>query len=166
MGRSHRCFGSVGSGSRVGASFDGAAAGLRAMSASWERSVRRVSPITDPSFAIDSDAMATPFSSATPAQDAMPTTRGLNFYLEDRNFQLLCESVMDAETFARAAPHLTALGEIAGDARGAPARRPGGRGGRWGGGGSPTRGPRWPIAARRRCARGTSRGGAWTRWCA
>ena len=59
--------------------------------------------------------MATPFSSATPAQDAMPTTRGLNFYLEDRNFQLLCESVMDAETFARAAPHLTALGEIAGD---------------------------------------------------
>jgi alkylation response protein AidB-like acyl-CoA dehydrogenase len=58
--------------------------------------------------------MATPFSSATPAQDAMPTTRGLNFYLEDRNFQLLCESVMDAETFARAAPHLTALGEIAG----------------------------------------------------
>jgi len=45
----------------------------------------------------------------------MPTTRGLNFYLEDRNFQLLCESVMDAETFARAAPHLTALGEIAGD---------------------------------------------------
>src|SRR4026208_659248 len=115
MGRSHRCFGSVGSGFRVGASFDGAAAGLRAMSASWERSVRRVSPITDPSFAIDSDAMATPFSSATPAQDAMPTTRGLNFYLEDRNLQLLCESVMDAETFARAAPHLTALGEIAGD---------------------------------------------------
>src|SRR4029450_1717409 len=54
-------------------------------------------------------------SPVTPAQDAMPTTRGLNFYLEDRNFQLLCESVMGAEAFTRAVPHLTALGEIAGD---------------------------------------------------
>jgi alkylation response protein AidB-like acyl-CoA dehydrogenase len=58
--------------------------------------------------------MTTPSSSAAPAQDAMPTTRGLNFYLEDPNFQFLCESVMDADTFARARPHLTALGEIAG----------------------------------------------------
>src|SRR4026208_278594 len=144
MGRSHRCFGSAGPGFRVGASFDGAAAGLRAMSASWERSVRRVSPITDPSFAIDSDAMATPFSSATPAPDAMPPTRGLTFYREDRNFQLLCESVMDAETFARAAPHLTALGEIAGDEldelaavadRNPPPPRAGDEQGRGGGGG-------------------------------
>jgi alkylation response protein AidB-like acyl-CoA dehydrogenase len=58
--------------------------------------------------------MTPPSSPVTPAQDAMPTTRGLNFYREDRNFQVLCESVMDAETLARAAPHLTALGEIAG----------------------------------------------------
>ncbi|MGH7300246.1 MAG: acyl-CoA dehydrogenase family protein, partial [Candidatus Rokuibacteriota bacterium] len=50
-----------------------------------------------------------------PAQDAMPTTRGMNFYLEDRNFQFLCESVMGSEVFERARPHLTALGEIAGD---------------------------------------------------
>src|SRR4029450_6992038 len=82
---------------------------------SWERDGRRVSPITDLLFAIDSDAMTKPSSPVTPAQDAMPTTRGLNFYLEDRNFQLLCESVMGAETFTRAVPPLTALGEIAGD---------------------------------------------------
>jgi acyl-CoA dehydrogenase len=49
-----------------------------------------------------------------PAQDAMPTTRGLNFYLEDRNLQFLCELVMDAATFERARPHLTAMGEVAG----------------------------------------------------
>ena len=48
------------------------------------------------------------------AQDAMPTTRGLNFYLEDRNLQFLCELVMDAATFERARPHLTAMGEVAG----------------------------------------------------
>jgi alkylation response protein AidB-like acyl-CoA dehydrogenase len=58
--------------------------------------------------------MTTPSSPVTPAQDAMPTTRGLNFYLEDPNFQFLCESVMSPETFARAEPHLTALGEVAG----------------------------------------------------
>ena len=44
----------------------------------------------------------------------MPTTKGLNFYLEDRNLQFLCESVMGPEVFERARPHLTALGEIAG----------------------------------------------------
>jgi acyl-CoA dehydrogenase len=49
-----------------------------------------------------------------PAQDAMPTTRGLNFFLEDRNFQFLCEAIMGLEVFERARPHLTALGEIAG----------------------------------------------------
>src|SRR4029450_10442369 len=97
MGRSHRCFGSVVSDFRVGSFFDGAAAGLRALPASWDRDGRRVSPITDLLFAIDSDAMTKPSSPVTPAQDAMPTTRGLNFYLEDRNFQLLCESVMGAE---------------------------------------------------------------------
>jgi alkylation response protein AidB-like acyl-CoA dehydrogenase len=49
-----------------------------------------------------------------PAQDGMPTTRGMNFYLEDRNLQFLCERVMDAATFERARPHLIDLGEVAG----------------------------------------------------
>jgi acyl-CoA dehydrogenase len=49
-----------------------------------------------------------------PAQDGMPTTRGMNFYLEDRNLQFLCESVMDAATFERARPHLAEMGEVAG----------------------------------------------------
>src|SRR5262245_59106694 len=37
-----------------------------------------------------------------PAQDAMPTTRGMNFYLEDANLEFVCAAVMDAATFARA----------------------------------------------------------------
>ena len=45
----------------------------------------------------------------------MPTTRGMNFYLEDRNFQFLCETVMGPEVFERARPHLAELGAIAGD---------------------------------------------------
>ena len=49
-----------------------------------------------------------------PAQDGMPTTRGMNFFLEDRNLQFLCESVMGAETYARARPHLVDMGEVAG----------------------------------------------------
>jgi alkylation response protein AidB-like acyl-CoA dehydrogenase len=59
--------------------------------------------------------MATPSGPAAPAQDAMPTTRGLNFYLEDRNFQFLCEAVMGPEVFGRARPYLAELGAIAGD---------------------------------------------------
>lgn len=38
----------------------------------------------------------------------------MNFYLEDRNLQFLCETVMDAATFERARPHLINLGEVAG----------------------------------------------------
>lgn len=53
-------------------------------------------------------------SGPEPAQDGMPTTRGMNFYLEDRNLQFLCETVMDAATFERARPHLIDLGEAAG----------------------------------------------------
>ncbi len=53
-------------------------------------------------------------TTAQPAQDGMPTTRGMNFYLEDRNLQFVCESVMDAATFERARPHLAAMGEVAG----------------------------------------------------
>jgi acyl-CoA dehydrogenase len=59
--------------------------------------------------------MTTPTPHAGPAQDAMPTTRGLNYFLEDRNFQFLCEAVMGAEVYERARPHLTDLGAIAGD---------------------------------------------------
>lgn len=59
--------------------------------------------------------MTTPSAPLTPVQDAMPTTKGLNFYLEDPGFQLLCESVMGPAVFERARPHLIALGEIAGD---------------------------------------------------
>jgi acyl-CoA dehydrogenase len=58
--------------------------------------------------------MTTPSPPPAPAQDAMPTTRGLNFFLEDRNLQFLCETVMGPEVYQRARPHLTALGEIAG----------------------------------------------------
>jgi acyl-CoA dehydrogenase len=45
----------------------------------------------------------------------MPTTRGMNFFLEDRNLQFLCETVMSPEDVARARPHLTDLGAVAGD---------------------------------------------------
>jgi len=37
-------------------------------------------------------------STASPVQDAMPTTRGMNFYLEDANLAFVCSSVMDAVT--------------------------------------------------------------------
>src|SRR3989304_1119650 len=46
-----------------------------------------------------------------PAQDGMPTTRGMNFFLEDRNLQFLCETAMGAATFERARPPLVAMGE-------------------------------------------------------
>jgi len=38
--------------------------------------------------------MTPPPSFPPPGQDAMPTTKGLNFFIEDRSFQLLCEQVM------------------------------------------------------------------------
>jgi alkylation response protein AidB-like acyl-CoA dehydrogenase len=44
----------------------------------------------------------------------MPTTRGLNFYLEDRNLRWLCAALMPRDVFERAEPHLIALGEAAG----------------------------------------------------
>jgi acyl-CoA dehydrogenase len=51
----------------------------------------------------------------TPAPDAMPTTRGLNFYLADPNLEFVCSTVMDGATFERARPHLVEMGAIAGD---------------------------------------------------
>jgi alkylation response protein AidB-like acyl-CoA dehydrogenase len=44
----------------------------------------------------------------------MPTTHGLNLYLEDRNLQWLCRTLMPREVFERAEPHLVAMGEAAG----------------------------------------------------
>ena len=69
----------------------------------------------------------------------MPTTRGLNFFLEDRNFQFLCESVMGTGRLR---------------ARPAAPDRPRRDRGRT----SSTRWPPTPIAIRRCCAPGTSAG--------
>lgn len=49
------------------------------------------------------------------APDAMPTTRGLNFYLADPNLEFVCSLLMDAATLERARPHLVELGALAGD---------------------------------------------------
>ena len=49
-----------------------------------------------------------------PAQDAMETTQGLNFYLEDPNLEFVCSTVMAPDAFARARPHLVELGAVAG----------------------------------------------------
>ena len=53
--------------------------------------------------------------STLPAPDAMPTTRGMNFFLADPNLAFVCASVMRPEDFARARPHLAAMGATAGD---------------------------------------------------
>ena len=54
-------------------------------------------------------------SPAAPAQDAMPTTRGLNFYTVDPNLEFVCSTVMDTDVLERARPHLVDLGAVAGD---------------------------------------------------
>jgi acyl-CoA dehydrogenase len=50
----------------------------------------------------------------TPPADGMPTTRGTNFYLADPNLAFVCATVMPPDDLARAVPHLTAMGEVAG----------------------------------------------------
>jgi len=52
--------------------------------------------------------------STLPAPDAMPTARGTNFFLADPNLAFVCAAVMPPDDFARARPHLVAMGEIAG----------------------------------------------------
>ena len=52
---------------------------------------------------------------AVPAQDAMPSTRGLNFYLADPNLEFVCREAMAPDDFARARPHLVEMGRVAGD---------------------------------------------------
>jgi alkylation response protein AidB-like acyl-CoA dehydrogenase len=48
------------------------------------------------------------------ANDAMPTTRGLDFYAADPNLEFVCSTVMDPGDLERARPELRALGVIAG----------------------------------------------------
>jgi hypothetical protein len=45
-------------------------------------------------------------------QDAMPITRGLNFFSEDPNLEFVCSTLLPPDV---ARPHLAALGAIAGD---------------------------------------------------
>ena len=49
------------------------------------------------------------------AQDGMPTTRGLNFYVLDPNLEFVCSTVMGADMFDRARPLLLEMGAVAGD---------------------------------------------------
>jgi len=60
-------------------------------------------------------AIAMTLAAHSPAPDAMPTTRGLNFYLVDPNLEFVCSTVMDAATAERARPHLVEMGAVAGD---------------------------------------------------
>ena len=52
---------------------------------------------------------------ASSAQDAMPGTRGVNFYTADPNLEFVCSTVMEADVLERARPHLVDLGAVAGD---------------------------------------------------
>ena len=61
-----------------------------------------------------SDARRDIPSAARPSPDAMPTTRGANFYLADPNLEFVCSTVMAAGDLARARPHLVELGALAG----------------------------------------------------
>jgi acyl-CoA dehydrogenase len=49
------------------------------------------------------------------AQDGMPTTRGLNFYVADPNLEYVCSTVMEPDVLARARPLLLEMGAVAGD---------------------------------------------------
>jgi alkylation response protein AidB-like acyl-CoA dehydrogenase len=53
-------------------------------------------------------------AAVAPVPDAMPTTRGLNFYLADPNLEFVCSTVMPPDVFARARPHLVEMGAVAG----------------------------------------------------
>jgi alkylation response protein AidB-like acyl-CoA dehydrogenase len=51
---------------------------------------------------------------AAPAQDAMPGTRGVNFYTADPNLEFVCSTVMEPDVLERARPRLVELGAVAG----------------------------------------------------
>ncbi len=61
------------------------------------------------------DAVPPAPAAGHPAPEAMPTTRGLNFYREDPNLEFLCSTLLDEADLARARPHLVELGALAGD---------------------------------------------------
>jgi alkylation response protein AidB-like acyl-CoA dehydrogenase len=50
-----------------------------------------------------------------PEQDAMPGTRGVNFYVADPNLEFVCSTVMERDVFERARPLMVELGAVAGD---------------------------------------------------
>jgi alkylation response protein AidB-like acyl-CoA dehydrogenase len=54
-------------------------------------------------------------AAAVASQDAMPATRGLNFFLADPNLEFVCSTVMERDVFERARPLLVELGAVAGD---------------------------------------------------
>lgn len=58
--------------------------------------------------------MRSPSMRADPKPDAMPTTRGLNFYAEDPNLEFVCSTVMDGDALDRARPLLVEMGRVAG----------------------------------------------------
>jgi acyl-CoA dehydrogenase len=58
--------------------------------------------------------MHTPPPHSPAAPDAMPTTRGLNFYTADPNVEFVCSTVLDPGTLERARPHLVEMGRVAG----------------------------------------------------
>ena len=58
--------------------------------------------------------MPTPPPHSPVAPDAMPTTRGLNFYTADPNVEFVCSTVLDPAMLERARPHLVEMGRVAG----------------------------------------------------
>ena len=58
--------------------------------------------------------MTTPVPRSQTAPDAMPTTRGLDFYATDPNLEFVCSTVLGPAELERARPHLAAMGRVAG----------------------------------------------------
>src|SRR5713101_1342173 len=56
----------------------------------------------------------TPATSPIPTSDAMPNTRGLNFYRADPNLEFVCSTVMESGVLELARPHLVEMGAVAG----------------------------------------------------
>ena len=59
--------------------------------------------------------MMHPTNRPVPVSDAMPSTRGLNFYSTDPNLEFVCSVVMEPDVFERARPHLVEMGAVAGN---------------------------------------------------
>ncbi|MFQ5667786.1 MAG: acyl-CoA dehydrogenase family protein [Candidatus Binatia bacterium] len=59
--------------------------------------------------------MAVPSSHHAPSPDAMPTTRGLNFYRADPNLEFVCSTILQPTDLDRAQPLLIDMGGVAGE---------------------------------------------------